>query len=170
MEKLNKFLPFIFALLFLASCNTNEDYTTEAYTKITNGDDGHFRGVMIGMTMEEVKKAEDKSGLKDDEESFLYYDFPLKGEDSYTVSYDFYEGDLYEIEMNAYLDTKETAKKVFKKLKKNFSKKYGESYVDGAGYTIWSADAENGNEVEIALIEDSEAYGYIQLLISDLDA
>lgn len=155
----------------LTACSGGGDSAEKSplLQKVTHSDDGAFRGVDLGMNVDEVKKAEDASGLKDDEEDYLYYDFELGEEESFTVAYTFYDGALYSIELETYLDKPQQAADLFKDLKGYFDGKYGEGTLADDGFTVWKGKAPNGHNMEIAMMDDSEKYGYVEVLVTDQD-
>ena len=101
---------------------------------------------------------------------YLYYDYNMDMGNSYTISYDFSENSLYEIELSAYFDKIEDANNLFVELTKHFTDTYGTGKVADDGYTSWRTKSKKtANGVEIAMINDSQEYGYISILISDLN-
>lgn len=153
----------------LTACSGGGGTGNELVDKVIRSQDNIFRGIETGMTRDQVKAAEDETGIVDDEEDHLYYDFKLNDQDSYTISYEFYSGALYEIKLTTYFDAVETATGLYEGLKSSFDGKYGKSEMSDDGYDIWKTTASNGNNVEIALKDDSDAYGFVELYVNDLD-
>jgi hypothetical protein len=156
----------IIVLTFLlAACASKSDL----FEKLLKSEEGHLRGVFIGASVEEVKKIEDNNFLTDDEADYLYYDYKLEGRNSYTVSYDFYDGKLYEIELAVFLEKIEDANKLFEDFKKYFDQKYGASTVEDDYYLWNTTEVKNKHHIEFALKNHSQDYGYVSLLVTDLD-
>jgi hypothetical protein len=167
---MKKVIFYLFVGLILTSCGGGGGGShSELYNHIMKGTSGIFRGADMGMSIDDVKKLEDAAMLTDDEEDYLYYDYNLGGDDSYTVSYTFYDEALVDMEVQTYIDSKENAAKLFTEMKATFDEKYGNGTLADDGYTVWKGKAGNGNNFEIALIDDSDSYGYVQMFITDLD-
>lgn len=153
-------------ILFLIACGSNKSDYFEA---INSNDFGHYRGVEIGMKINEVKAIEDENFLKDEMPTYLHYDVSLDMGNSYTVSYDFSsEDELYEIEMNSFFDIIDDAQKLMDDFKEFFHEKYGDESVSEDGYLIWKIN-NSGKDVEFAMKNESEEYGILVLKIRDLE-
>lgn len=151
----------------LYSCKKSHSNYYEAIIKT---EQGLFRGVDIGNAIEDVRKLESKEFLVDNMSEYLYYDYKLDMGNSYTISYDFSENSLYEIEVSIYLDKKEDANNLFTEFTANFIEQYGKGKVADDGYTSWrTKSTKSGNTIEIAMINDSKDYGYLSIIISDLN-
>lgn len=165
LKKFN-FLTLII-LLTIFSC---KKATSPHFDAIVKSEQGIFRGVEIGNTIEEVKALENTTFLVDNMPEYLYYDYKLDMGNSYTISYDFSENNLYEIELSAYFDKIEDANNLFVELTAHFFERYGKGKIATDGYTSWRTKSKKtGNTIEIAMINDSQEYGYISVLISDLN-
>ncbi len=162
-----KILLFVIVGCFIA-CGANK---TEHYNDILKSDKGNIRGIEIGTSIETVKALEDTEFLKNEMPDYLYYEYEINMGNSYTVTYDFSEENkLYEIEIAAYFDLIEDADKLFVDFSTHFNKKYGKGKIEEDGYTIWTTtNSINGNRVEIAMINDSDSYGFLSIIIRDLD-
>lgn len=161
------FIVICFLTLGVWSCTSDRSPYFETLLK---SETGIFRGASISSSLEKVKSLENDDFLIDEMPDYLYYDYPLDMGNSYTVAYDFSENQLYEIEMAIYFDVIEDADKVFAQFTKHFTKKYKKGKSEANNYTVWKTKSEkNNHNVEIALVNDSKEYGYISVLISDLD-
>lgn len=157
----------ILLVLVVTSCKKANSLHFDAIVK---SEQGTFRGVEIGSVIEDVQKLENKEFLVDNMPEYLYYDYNLDMGNSYTISYDFSKNSLYEIELSAYFDKIEEANNLFAELTKHFTDSYGAGKIAADGYTSWRTKSQKtGNGVEIAMINDSQEYGYISILISDLN-
>lgn len=162
-----KYIISISLLLVMISC---EKGNSAYFDSILKSEEGVFRGIQIGNTIEEVKTTENQEFLVDNMAEYLYYDYKLDMGNSYTISYDFSENKLYEIEVSIYFDVIDDANKIFDEFTAHFTEKYGAGKVATDGYTSWRTKSRlTGNGVEIAMINDSQEYGYISILISDLN-
>ncbi len=162
-----KLLLFIF-LGFLCCCSPNK---SPFFEEIIGSEKGNIRGVEISTSIENVKKLEDEKNLKDETSEYLNYDYTINMGNSYTVTYDFSEDDqLYEIEIAIYLDVINDAAILFKDFSDYFNKKYNTGKKEEDGYMTWYTNSTlSGNKVSISIINDSDSYGFITILIRDLD-
>lgn len=166
-NSLFKIASVVIACCFIA-CSENKN---EHYNDILKSDKGNIRGVEIGASIATVKALEDAKSLKNKMPDYLYYEYEINMGNSYTVTYDFSEDDkLYEIEIAAYYDVIEDADNLFINFSNHFNKKYGKGKIEDDGYTIWTTtNTINGSRVEIAMINDSDSYGFLSIIIRDLD-
>src|SRR5690606_33224496 len=96
-----KYTTFILFLFLLLGCKENKSTYFDAILK---SEEGIFRGIEIGNSIEEVKTLENQEFLVDNMSEYLYYDYKLDMGNSYTISYDFSENSLYEIQVSIYFD------------------------------------------------------------------
>ena len=165
LNKVNLLIMVI--VLTLSSCKRSH---SNYFETIIKDDQGILRGAEIGNNIDEVRSMENSKFLVDNMPEYLYYDYKLDKENSYTISYDFSQNNLYEIEVSVYLDKIEDANSLFAELSAHFCEHYGNGKMATDGYTSWrTKSVKNGNSVEIAMINDSQGYGYISILISDLN-
>lgn len=154
-------------LIILYSCTPKKN---QYFDTLLKTETGIFRGIEIGNNIEKVKETENEDFLVDDMPDYLYFDYELDMGNSYTVSYDFSDNKLYEIELAAYFDKIEDANQIFKDFSNHFNKIHGKGKVEDDGYTSWRTKNEKTNtNIEIAMVNDSKEYGYISILISNLD-
>ncbi|MCB9361630.1 MAG: hypothetical protein H6587_09485 [Flavobacteriales bacterium] len=166
MKLKTQHIALIFVILFSA-CTPKKNQYFDTLLKTENG---IFRGVEIGNSIAEIKQIENIEFLIDDMPDYLYYDYKLDMGNSYTISYDFSDNKLYEIELAAYFDQIEDANQIFKDFSNHFNKIHGKGKVEDDGYTAWRTKNEKTNtNIEIAMVNDSKEYGYISILISNLD-
>lgn len=154
-------------LIILYSCTPKKN---QYFDTLLKTETGIFRGIEIGNNIEKVKETENEDFLVDNMPDYLYFDYELDMGNSYTVSYDFSDNKLYEIELAAYFDKIEDANQIFKDFSNHFNKIHGKGKVEDDGYTSWRTKNEKTNtNIEIAMVNDSKEYGYISILISNLD-
>lgn len=151
----------------LSACTPKKN---QYFDTLLKTETGIFRGVEIGNSISEIKQTENLEFLVDDMPDYLYFDYKLDMGNSYTISYDFSENKLYEIELAAYFDQIEDANQLFKDFSTHFNKIHGKGKIEDDGYTSWRTKNKKTNaNIEIAMVNDSQEYGYISILISDLD-
>lgn len=173
VNQMNKYFfnrPIVVVLILATLVFSCKKATSPHFDAIVKTEEGVFRGIEIGSSIEEVQKNENKAFLVDNMPEYLYYDYNLDMGNSYTISYDFSENSLYEIELSAYFDKIDDANNLFAELTKHFTENYGVGKVAADGYTSWRTKSnKTGTGVEVAMINDSQDYGYISILISDLN-
>jgi len=161
---------FALALIVITTVTSCKTKHSTYFDTILKSEKGIFRGVEIGNNIETIKKTENLDFLMDNMPDYLYFDYELDMGNSYTVSYDFSEDKLYEIELAAYFDVVEDANLLFKEFSDYFNSKYGKGKIENDGYTTWrTKDEKTDNNIEIAMVNDSQDYGYLSILISNLD-
>jgi len=154
-------------IFFLASCGSGD---TPTFDSIIKSEEGHFRGIEIGASLDEVKKSESVKP-QDEEEDYLYYDIELGADDSYAISYSFDEKGLYEIQVDVFFEQPQSAVDLFSKFRTYFGEKYGSSKEEDDGYATWLTTSSVSDEIEISLIDESAGYDYgkISITFYDLD-
>ncbi len=164
VRKFQNILILILTISLFSCGGSNNEY----YETIRKSEYG-FRGVGIGDGIDHVKHIENEKFLKSSKPDYLHYDYPVSMGNSYTVAYDFSEEDkLYEIELTVFFDAIEDAQTLFLDFEEQFNQQYGKSKKADDGFTIWNMNSDTVN-VEIAMIDDSQAYGYLSIIIRDLD-
>lgn len=152
--------------MVLAACQSGK---SDYFEGIKKSDEGHLRGITIGSAIEEVKASEDATFLKEEMPDYLHYDYPISMGNSFTVTYDFSsENKCYEIEQAVFLDKIEDAASLFSDYEAFFTRKYGKGRLADDGFMIWTHKTAQLN-IEVAMINDSESYGYLSIFIRDLD-
>ena len=102
----------LIAVLFVSSfaaCDQtieeqNSDADTTSYFEPSTliSDSGLFRNVSISSTLEEVKATE-KVNPTNEQEGYLYYEYPLPNNNKYTLTYSFDDKGLYEIQADIFI-------------------------------------------------------------------
>ena len=148
----------IMILAVISACTTKR---SDFFKAINKTEKEHIRGVEIGADITTVKAVEDNAFLIDNQPQYLHYDYDISMGNSYTVTYDFYEKELYEIEIAAYFDLQEDAKKVAQEFTEFYNDNYGKNKLEQDGFTTWKTTSSiTKKPVEVALKEDSEKHGY----------
>ncbi len=158
----------IICISFLFSCTNNK---SPFYEEILKSENGQLRGASIGDKFEDTKPLENDQFLKESMSDYLHYDYEISMGNSYTVTYDFSaDNELYEIEMAVFLDVIEDADVLFENFSDHFNRKYGVGRTEEDGYITWHTNSSaSSNRISISMINDSDSYGYITILIRDLD-
>ena len=158
----------VFTIALLCGCTQTE---SPYYNEVLKSEKGQLRGVEISASIEEVSITENEQSLRDKMPDYLHYDYEISMGNTYTVTYDFSEDDeLYEIELAVFLDAIEDAKLLFGNFSDYFTKKYGVGKKEDDGYMTWNTNSSiSNNRVAISIINDSDSYGYMTILIRDLD-
>ncbi len=161
----SKISILLISIIVFSCSGINNEY----YPTISKNEVGELRGASIGMTILEVKKIEDIKFLKSEMGTYLHYDYPINMGNSYTVAYDFSdENELYEIELTAFFDQIEAAETLLEDYKNTFNKKYVQQKDAEDGYLIWNAN-HGGKNIEVAMKNESDHYGLLNIKIRDLD-
>jgi len=150
-----------FALYYI---NRQQDLYFNTILKSTTS---NLRDVKIGSSPSEVKTKEDSSYLLDDMEDYLHYDYKLDTSNSYTVSYDFSENMLYEVEISIYLNEIKDAKILFNSFVEFFNQSHGKHILSEDKYFTWTSSS--GSPKEYLLKEESLQYGFVSIKVRDLN-
>ena len=158
----------VLTVSLLFSC---QQYKSPYFNEILKSQDGNLRGAIIGTSQEDVKTREDGKFLKDQIPEYLHYDYQINMGNSYTVTYDFSEeNELYEVEIAIYLDVVEDATVLFQDFTKYFNNEYKNGVIDDDGYSTWNTKSTlSDSKVSISIKNDSENYGFITIIVRDLD-
>jgi hypothetical protein len=155
-------------LCFICSCQQTE---SPFYEEVLKSEKGQFRGVSIGETLATIKSVEKDSFITEKTSEQLRYTYEMNPENYYTLSYNFSSDDeLYAIELAVFLEEVADADLLFKKLSTHFNRKYSLGKTKDEGYITWQSNSSrSGNRSAISMLNDSESYGYLTVLIMDLD-
>jgi hypothetical protein len=163
-------ISIVVATLISACSNVKDlDEYSPDLEKLAVSTDGVFRGVEMGMSLDEVK-AKESAALSDESTDYLYYDATLNESDYFTINYYFSEKGLYEITIDVYQDVTANALSLRNALETYLNDKYGKSKSKD-DYLIWETDAKKFNKVEISLFgeEREEGGGFISISIIAYD-
>lgn len=162
-----KFTLNIVVATLIVSCGNVKDLNEYApeLEQLVLTNDGIFRGINLGETLEEVKEKE-KAALNDESSDYLYYDATLNETDYFTINYYFSAKGLYEINIDVYQDITASALSLRNALETYLNDKYGKSKSKD-DYLLWETDAKGFKNVEIALFgeEREEGGGFISISI-----
>lgn len=165
------FLLSIVCVFLLFSCNNVSDSLKEPtdFEKIINNEEGHFRGISIGDTIDFVLKNE-TSTLADSAPDYLFYDTNINDSDYYTISYQFDDSGLFEIMLDVNLHSQSKTLDLYTDFLNYFSTKYGTAQkIDN--FEIWKISSNKSDKIEFALSQDSteNGEGHILLTLTNYD-
>ena len=150
---------FVLTLIALFSVGCGE--TASYYDSIDNDPSGILRGINVNDKVEDIKAKEEAAALMIEEEDMLEYEYPLKKEDSYVVTYSLDDMGVYEITLATYFELKEEAIKVKDGLKSKYDAVYGAPSDEDDFYRWESDDGAIAVELDYVNIEE----GQVMLII-----
>ncbi len=162
MTFLKKYFPhFIvtcFLIIIISSCKNSPKSKLAEYhpvlAKIIKSDMGAFRGFNLGDAPDSIKVKEPNSPIESDQE-YLYYEYKIDDTTgSYSISYNFDEKGLSEIQSDIFISNASNTDKIFNAFKSYFDDHYGDSELD-MGYNVWTVKSENYGDVKINLSDES---------------
>lgn len=142
---------------------TAEDAMTlmvrEYYEKLFMPDDeGVVRGFNFGQTQSEIEEVEKKKlELVESNELMSFYEITLSDDTTRTIDYAeikyFYDSNKkFDIAtINYYIEDSTTNIMLFDIISKKYEEKYGHSYVDVDGYTVWTSENIFSSGFDIAM-------------------
>jgi hypothetical protein len=156
MKKLVLFLP---TLLLLAACNNNKplsDYGAK-FAEIMKSSEGMFRGIEPGRSKKEIAEKEKPAQPKDEDDRYLYYEFPGDTGELYTVEYNFDERGLNEVKLDAYFVNAADARTLFVSFRDYYTAKFGETE-KFEGFAAWAFKDASGRTIQLELSDQSAEY------------
>ena len=96
----------------------------------------------LGKTIEEIKTIEDVAALIKEDEYLIEYEYPIRENDTYVITYRFKSAICYEFNIDAYLEKESHAKKVMKEILIDMANNedFGETTLNNQKYTWISID------------------------------
>lgn len=153
-KRLSYFLLFI---LVYASCKTEQSKLAPygpVFEQVMMNDSGIFRGHDLGDKMDTVM-AKEKGEPTEVDEMYLYFERSMKDSaGSYTITYDFDDSGLNEIQTDIFLNDPSKTDTVFANFKKFLDERYGEDE-DHMGFAVWTVKSEDYGNVRINLSDES---------------
>lgn len=91
----------------------------------------------IGKTIEEIKTIEDAAALVKEDEYLIEYEYPIRENDTYVITYRFKSDVCYEFNIDAYLEKESHARKVMKEILIDMANNedFGETSLNNQKYT-----------------------------------
>ena len=157
--KKNSFIFFIFIVVAFCSCDQSKplsDYGKK-FTEIIKTQDGIFRGIELGKNKKEVQEKEKPAKPKDEDDGYLYYEFPGDTGELYTVEYNFDERGLNEVRLDAYFIIPADARSLYENFKSYYKEKYGDTE-EFYGFAAWAFKTKDGKKIQLELTDESAEY------------
>lgn len=153
----------LFVLIgILFSCGEIDSY----YNQVLKKDSGLVRGVTLNDSKKKVKSQEKNSALiKEEGDYLLEYEYFLKEDDSYTISYSFDSEGCLEIAIATYFKEEDEAKSVLREFKNRFNEKYGTPQLEDNLYKWKNEDQTVGVELDYLTLKE----GMVSLTIYAMD-
>jgi hypothetical protein len=152
--------------LFLIACSSNiSDYKKNVFE-----DKNIPFGFHFNETIYQIKKEFGTENLREQNTNFLFYDFPLKNNDSYTYAFKFYDDTLYGIEVGLFLQNPEQASALFNDIIKDLNRKFSQhKKIDERSFIWYFRDTTSQKNAEIEWRNESARFGVLTLLYTNVD-
>jgi hypothetical protein len=147
------------ACLFLFSCSGDKaltDYGTK-FAEIMKTADGMFRGIEPGKSKKEIFEKERPAKPKEEDDNYLYYEFPGDTGELYTLEYNFDERGLYEVRLDAYFAAPADARTVLVSFRDYYTEKYGPTE-KFEGFAAWAFKTPDAKKIQLELTDESAEY------------
>lgn len=158
LKKISVLVTMLFAL-FMQSCfdpKSPLDKYGEELKGVMRNEYGTFRGFNLGEKIDSVVANESGNSIEADE-GYLYYEFKLNDSNSYSVSYNFDDEGLNEIQSDIFIKSQGDTEKVFSAFKSYFDDHFGKSETH-QGYTVWTVKSDKYGDVRINLSDESSDF------------
>lgn len=131
MKHLITYSTIIILSLFAFSCN--ESITERADRINTVKEKLNY----LGKTIEEIKAIEDVAALIKNDDYLLEYEYPIRENDTYVITYRFKNNICYEFNLDAYLEKESHAKKIMEGVLIDMAnnKDFGKTFLKNQKYT-----------------------------------
>lgn len=143
----------------LLACNEPETPASGVDELIENAEQGDVRGIQIGDEWIEVKAREEQNVVYSMPDELICR-VPLNMKDStfYEISYNFEEGEVYNIELDFFPQDQQEVDQLYQKFKKFYDDKYGVTTEDDK-YTVWYTISSRHIDLEISMTDESMEKG-----------
>ena len=159
-----KFSVFVLAI-FLVSCSGQLEKHGELFAEFMKNEDGIFRGVNIGDSVDQVESAEGTAPIESSK-NMHSYEGSIGESGSYVVRYGFESGKVYEILVECSFDENQEGVKMLNGFRDFFNEKYG-AYEKDAGYLVWKTKSSGNIPVcVIEMVDESEFADFGQFSLS----
>ena len=160
----NIFLLSIFVLLF--ACSGKETQ----YKKTVFDEKNIPLGIHFNQTREEILKQFGNENLREQNADFLFYDIPLKENDSYTYAFKFYNDTLYGMEVGVFLQNRKDADELYKSVLESLNEKLPQHKSVDFRWQVWYVrDTVSGKNTEIEWRDESGKFGVLTMLYNNID-
>jgi hypothetical protein len=159
-----KFSIFVLAI-FLVSCTGQLEKHGELFAEFMKNEDGVFRGVNIGDSVDQVESAEGTAPLESSK-NLHSYEGTIGESGNYVVRYGFENGTVYEILVESSFDENKEGLKMISGFRDFFNEKYGD-FEKEAGYLVWKTKStEHSPNCVIEMVDESEFADFGQFSLS----
>jgi hypothetical protein len=159
-----KFSIFVLAI-FLVSCAGQLEKHGELFAEFMKNEDGVFRGVNIGDSVDQVESAEGTAPLESSK-NLHSYEGTIGESGNYVVRYGFENGKVYEILVESSFDENKEGLKMISGFRDFFNEKYGD-FEKEAGYLVWKTKStEHSPNCVIEMVDESEFADFGQFSLS----
>jgi hypothetical protein len=159
-----KFSIFVLAI-FLVSCTGQLEKHGELFAEFMKNEDGVFRGVNIGDSVDQVESAEGTAPLESSK-NLHSYEGTIGESGNYVVRYGFENGKVYEILVESSFDENKEGLKMISGFRDFFNEKYGD-FEKEAGYLVWKTKStEHSPNCVIEMVDESEFADFGQFSLS----
>jgi hypothetical protein len=142
------FLP----LVFLWACSGSP--LKKHFEEMAGPAEGHWRGILLGETWEQVQEKEDGKALVALDSSFIKYHFHYSDSEYYEVQYQFIEGILEEIYVQVFLDSEQRGEELTEIALSHFSEAWNqEALMDQGAYAL------SKSGVVLEIMDESPLHG-----------
>jgi hypothetical protein len=173
---MKKLIPALLpVLIFAISCSDTPEVNnnllathTPLVQKIFYSDDSLFRGIALGMSKPEVKKAFSAGdSLSQEETNYLLFEGKFDAAKYYTWECEFDSAGLFALTLDVYLTDEKSATDWFKDITAYFTDRYGPAVDDGFALS-WEVKS-GKRPARVELYEDTEyPYGKLTVYYYDL--
>lgn len=159
-----KFSVFVLTV-FLVSCSGQLDKHGELFAEFMKNEDGVFRGVNIGDSVNQVESEEGTAPIESSK-NLHSYEGTIGESGNYAVRYGFENGKVFEILVECSFDENQEGVKLLNGFRDFFIEKYG-AFDKDAGYLVWKTKSSADTPVcIIEMIDESEFADFGQFSLS----
>ncbi len=143
-------------ILIIFSCTSPKSKLAAygpVFENIMRSDIGVFRGISLGDHFDSVQAKETGKPVAVDS-GYLYYEYKLTAAGSFSITYNFDERGLNEIQTDIFITNADDVEKIFNTFKNYFDQHYGANQ-NQMGYSAWSVKSQKFGDVKINLRDES---------------
>ena len=111
-----------------------------------------------------------KENLRDENADFLFYDISLKGNDSYTYAFKFYNDTLYGLEVGLFIQNPKQANALFTDVTNDLNDQISQhKKIDNRAFVWYVRDSLSNKNTEIEWRNESAQFGVLTMLYNNID-
>lgn len=155
MKKIKIIFYSTLVILIVTSCGSEKSPLAKygiVFENVMRSENGVFRGFSLGNMIDSVKQKEAEPVEVDD--NYLYYEYEIDTQATYSVAYSFEDGLLDEIRSFVFVNDNTKTEQVLSSFKNYFTQHYGE-FQEHMGFYVWSVKSEKYGLVRINLSDES---------------